>query len=141
MEFKIFGYTMRLEVIIICVLLANVIAIMTWCSCAGGVKEGYHAAAHIAKGTLGYSQGGAAAASDFNNWLWDTTPQDIYSSLKGNVGGPVPLPEGEMVLFAQNKISPECCPSVYSSSTGCVCASPAQMRYLNERGGNHTYGD
>ncbi len=138
MEFKIFGYTMRLEVIILCVLLANVIAIITWCSCAGGVKEGYSAVADIAKGTLGYSQGGASAASDFNNWRWDTTPKDIYPSLKGNVGGPVPLPEGEMVLFAQNKISLACCPSVYSSSNGCVCASPTQMRYLNERGGNNT---
>ena len=141
MEFKIFGYTMRLEVIIICVLLANFISIMTWCSCAGGVKEGFCAAVTAAKKTIDYTMGGVDAASDFNNWRWDTTPKDIYSSLTGNDGGPVPLPEGEMLLFSQNKISPSCCPSVYSSSSGCVCISPKQMKYLNERGGNRTYGE
>ena len=49
-----------------------------------------------------------------------------------------PLKNGEMVIFAKNKFKPECCPSPYSSSTGCVCMTPEQIKYLNTRGGNRT---
>ena len=49
-----------------------------------------------------------------------------------------PLKNGEMVIFAKNKFKPECCPSPYSSSTGCVCMTPEQINYLNTRGGNRT---
>jgi hypothetical protein len=63
---------------------------------------------------------------------------NIYSDLEKNEGGPVPLPEDELLMFDKNKFSPECCPSPYSNSDGCVCASPEQMKYLNERGGNRT---
>jgi hypothetical protein len=49
-----------------------------------------------------------------------------------------PLKNGEMVIFAKNKSKPECCPSPYSTSTGCVCITPEQINYLNTRGGNRT---
>ena len=63
---------------------------------------------------------------------------NIFAKLETNEGGQVPLPEGELVFFNKTKFSPECCPSSYSSSAGCACASPEQMKYLNERGGNRT---
>ena len=49
-----------------------------------------------------------------------------------------PLKNGSLVMFAKNKFKPECCPSPYSSSTGCVCMTPEQITYLNTRGGNRT---
>lgn len=49
-----------------------------------------------------------------------------------------PLKNGEMVIFSKNKFKPECCPSPYSSSTGCVCMTPEQINFLNTRGGNRT---
>lgn len=57
-------------------------------------------------------------------------------------GTPVPLPEGEMFMFADNMASPECCKSsTYSTVDGCVCTTMDQIKYLNERGGNRTaYG-
>ena len=61
------------------------------------------------------------------------------NSLEDNVGGKVPLPEGELLIFAENKFDPKCCPSAYSNSSGCVCATPEQMNYLNTRGGNRTF--
>jgi len=66
-------------------------------------------------------------------------PYNILASLEDNVGGPVPLPEGELLIFKDNKFDPKCCPSFYSNSLGCVCASPEQMNYLNQRGGNRTF--
>ena len=50
---------------------------------------------------------------------------------------PVPLPEGELLLFANTPFKPECCPSAYSNSTGCACMTGKQYNYLIERGGNN----
>ena len=51
---------------------------------------------------------------------------------------PVPLPEGEMLMFERTPFKPECCPNTYSSSDGCACMTGAQYNYLILRGGNNT---
>jgi hypothetical protein len=51
---------------------------------------------------------------------------------------PVPLPEGEMLLFANTPFKPECCPNAYSNSTGCACMTGKQYNWLKVRGGNNT---
>jgi len=50
---------------------------------------------------------------------------------------PVPLPEGEMLLFANTEFKPEYCPNTYSTSTGCAAMTGAQYNYLITRGGNN----
>ena len=50
---------------------------------------------------------------------------------------PVPLPEGEMLLLANNEFSPDCCPNVYSNSSGCACMTVKQANWLRERGSNN----
>jgi hypothetical protein len=50
---------------------------------------------------------------------------------------PVPLPEGEMLMFANTPFKPECCPSTFSTSQGCSCLTSKQYNYLVERGGNN----
>jgi hypothetical protein len=50
---------------------------------------------------------------------------------------PIPLPEGEMVLFAKTPFLPECCPNTYSTSKGCACMTIDQQNYLMSRGGNN----
>jgi hypothetical protein len=50
---------------------------------------------------------------------------------------PVPLPEGEMLLFANTPFKPECCPNTYSNSSGCACLTGPQYNYLILRGGNN----
>lgn len=50
---------------------------------------------------------------------------------------PVPLPEGEMLLFANTPFKPECCPNSFSTSTGCACMTTDQYNYLVMRGGNN----
>jgi hypothetical protein len=41
-------------------------------------------------------------------------------------------------MFAYNRSSPLCCPSTYSTSTGCVCTTPEQRNWLQQRGHNNT---
>jgi hypothetical protein len=50
---------------------------------------------------------------------------------------PVPLPDGETLLFKSTKFAPECCPNTYSSSMGCACMTVDQYNYLIDRGGNN----
>lgn len=51
---------------------------------------------------------------------------------------PVPLPEGEMLMFANTPFKPECCPNTYSNGSGCACMTGGQYNYLIMRGGNNT---
>ena len=50
---------------------------------------------------------------------------------------PVPLPEGQLLMFADTPFKPECCPNTYSNSMGCACMTGAQYNYLQVRGGNN----
>jgi len=50
---------------------------------------------------------------------------------------PVPLPEGEMLMFANTPFKPECCPNTFSNSSGCACMTTEQYNYLILRGGNN----
>lgn len=43
--------------------------------------------------------------------------------------------------FNKNASHVSCCPSVFSNAGGCVCLTSEQSNFLNERGGNRTYGD
>lgn len=38
--------------------------------------------------------------------------------------------------FEQSQFKPECCPSVYSSSSGCLCFDKTTFGILASRGGN-----
>lgn len=49
----------------------------------------------------------------------------------------LPLPEGEMVFFANSEFKPECCPNAYSNSMGCACMTSQDYNYLVTRGGNN----
>lgn len=59
--------------------------------------------------------------------------QDILNRKKQ----PIPLPEGELSMFANTPFKPECCPNTYSNSTGCACMTVGQYNYLIDRGGNN----
>ena len=50
---------------------------------------------------------------------------------------PVPLPEGELLMFANTPFKPQCCPNTYSNSMGCACMTGQQYNYLITRGGNN----
>ena len=49
----------------------------------------------------------------------------------------IPLPEGEMLLFANTEFKPEYCPNTYSTSTGCAGMDQKTYTYLRERAGNN----
>tara|TARA_Y100000389_G_scaffold194254_1_gene223999 strand:+ start:1037 stop:1768 length:732 start_codon:yes stop_codon:yes gene_type:complete len=52
------------------------------------------------------------------------------------VDGDVSSPN-KMFMLANNRSSPNCCPSTFSTSTGCVCTTKKQRDYVNRRGNNN----
>ena len=66
--------------------------------------------------------------------------QPLSAGVKAFLARPqqqLPLPEGEMDFFANAQFKPECCPSTYSTSTGCWCGTSKDYNYLIQRGNNN----
>ena len=48
-----------------------------------------------------------------------------------------PLENGQMNFLANSEFKPDCCPSTYSTSSGCWCGTSKDYNYLVMRGGNN----
>ena len=73
--------------------------------------------------TLAYSKG--------------TTPSAGAEAILNRPRQPIPLPEGELDMFATTKFDGKCCPNAFSTSMGCACMTTGQLDYLHARGGNN----
>lgn len=77
-----------------------------------------------------------------------TTPAQPYDGMSPILGSdPKPVPQkpydmaDEQVQFlAKNKTGADCCPSVFSTDTGCLCLSDAEKSMMSSRGGNRAQG-
>jgi hypothetical protein len=159
MELKLIGYSVRIELVLLFVVIGAIMGAHLFCSCTSFNVNGMSAdVGSVIKETfaqrtmLGSDDYGAPVNYSMDTGVpgasgWENAARD-YANNVGNQdntksgqyykGGPIPLPPGEMLIFADNEVKPECCPSYYSSSTGCVCTSQKQWDYLNQRGGNRT---
>jgi hypothetical protein len=66
-----------------------------------------------------------------------TTPDAGVQAILDRPKQPIPLPEGQLDIFATTPFKPECCPNTFSSSEGCACMTTEQYGYLKNRGGNN----
>ena len=57
----------------------------------------------------------------------------LYSGMGPSITG-VSGDDQNLFMFYRNKSSPECCPSTFTTSTGCVCTTEEQRNYINRRG-------
>lgn len=67
--------------------------------------------------------------------LTDDLTSAYYPSVDGQEGS-----QQRMFMFAHNQVSPQCCPSTYSTDMGCVCTTEAQRNLIAGRGGNAMKG-
>jgi hypothetical protein len=58
---------------------------------------------------------------------------------KPSLNGSEELKNVSNFVLNRNVASPDCCPSVYSTSNGCVCPNKEQNMFIQSRGGNSTY--
>ena len=158
MELKLFGYEARLEIVVACIVIGMVAGLFMFCDCfqysilegmtskdmngkgkkVNDKKEGF---VNLSNNELNiddsYTMGWVQTAKRYASGMGNKNRLNTY---KDNIGTPVPLPEGELFFFTDNKFKPECCPSTYSDSMGCACLSQDQVDYINQRGGNRTLG-
>ena len=61
----------------------------------------------------------------------------VFSDNSALFGPPIDGQEGsakKLFMFANNRSSPNCCPSTYSTSTGCICTTEQQRDFIASRG-------
>lgn len=63
----------------------------------------------------------------------------LISDPNSLMGPPIDGVDGsptKLFMLANNKVSPQCCPSTFSTSTGCLCTTEQQREFINNRGNN-----
>ena len=156
MDISIFGYKLNLEVLILIGVVYLIMVGHTFCGCCNvGLMEGLEVMKKMVKkegfagANTNYGESSAYSLSgdspvDTSSWsapnMTVVSGQPLSKGVKQFMARqpqPVPLPEGEMVLFANTPFKPECCPNTYSNSSGCACMTGEQYNYLTLRGGNN----
>ena len=124
---KIFGMNCSLKCCILCIILGIFIGMNWFCSCV--TKEGMEVAGSALKYAMNEGVPGIKKYGDkkIHN------PSDTFEQVK------VPLPEGQLFFYANNRFDPSCCTrSTVSGSGGCACETVEQINYLKTRGTNNT---
>ena len=115
MEISLFGYKIELEILILICVIYLILVGHTLCGCC-------------------------SFSSPLLEGMVSTAGKPIPAgaqSILDRPEQPVPLPEGELSIFANTDFKPECCPNTYSNSSGCACMTTKQYNYLITRGGNN----
>ena len=124
MQIKLFGFKIefRLHVVLICLALGAVIGSELLCNTI--TREGMETA-------------GAAIDYAMSNGVHEerrkllTNLDNTYEKVQ------IPMPEGQLFLYANNKFSTECCKnSTVSGSGGCACETKEQRDFIASHGGN-----
>ena len=160
MEITLFGFNLNLEILILigviylilvahtiggCCNMPLIMESMTGMDASGNKakKEGF-AGANTNYGESSQYSLGNSSTVDTSSWgqpnLTITPGQPETKAVKAFLAReeqPIPLPEGEMLMFANTKFAPEFCPNTYSNSSGCAAMTGKQISYLNSRGGNN----
>lgn len=145
-------FTFRVEVLILIIFLLWLLWTHVLCSCSkvkvnegflNNIKEGF-----IGGNNISYSAQFANYQNpqkvNTNKWPMPTLtftpgskPSAAVQKIWNRKKQPIPLPKGELDMFATTEFKGECCPNTYSTSTGCACMTVDQYSYLRHRGGNN----
>lgn len=139
MEYKVFGVTINIVNVIICVALGFLICVMIGCDCVN-VKN-------MLKGKEGFVNGSSTLSNSLVtslDSLVGATPAMDAGSVEKKGCNKAPMAasvQGEKMFYLNESdvsYNPSCCPSTYTNSMGCACLTDKQYNYLNSRGGNRT---
>jgi len=152
MDISLLGYKFNLEVLILIGVVYLILVGHTVCGCCNSHKimEGLK---NKKEGFVGANTNFGESSSyslnsnpQFNTSSWFAQDMTVVPGKPLSTGvkdflarkpQPVPLPEGELLLFANTPFKPECCPNTFSNSSGCACMTGEQYNWLIKRGGNN----
>jgi len=145
MNISILGMSISIEMLILIGVIYLIIVVNTVSSCCNmyGGMEGFVGA------NTNYGESSRYSLNNnkpINTASWSqpnltiTPGQPLSSGVQNLLNRPqqqIPLPEGQLSMFANTPFKPECCPNTYSNSMGCACMTVGQYDYLISRGGNN----
>ena len=146
MDISILGYKLNVELLILIGVVYLILVGHTVCGCSSvhGVQEGFDGANTNYGESSSYSLNAAMTPINTGSWnlpnMTVTPGQPLSKGVQDVLNRPeqsIPLPEGELSMFANTPFKPECCPNTYSNSSGCACMTTGQYNYLVTRGGNN----
>ena len=158
MDISILGNKLNVELLILIGVIYLILVGHTICGCSSvsGVKEtltnmfgmfmkeGFVGANTNFGESSHYSLKASMTPIDTASWSLPNMTVTPGQSLSKGVNDvlnrptqPIPLPNGELSMFATTPFKPECCPNTYSNSSGCACMTTGQYNYLVTRGGNN----
>lgn len=156
MIINLLGYKISLEIVILIVVIYLILMVHTLYSCChknkdqikNVHKEGFDGV-NTNYGQPSPYKVGDYSQVDTNSWIQPnllvTHGEPIsagVTDILNRKSQPLPLPEGEMLMFANTPFRPECCPNTYSNSSGCACMTSEQVNFLKLRGmGNVPYSE
>ena len=119
---KVLGVSFDLKTVLISMMIGCLLCCHLLCSCV--TKEGMK----VVGSTLDHVM---------SKGVHSDTYDKIHTPYETTLGPQIPLPEGQMFMYANNDYKPECCKfSSVSSGNGCLCPTKEQNDYINSRGGN-----
>lgn len=151
-------YTFRLEILIFILILSWILWGHLLCSCSKvSMYEGMSMISNFVNNAReGFQSNNIAYSPQYANYKsenlinkvsdWylpnltygkNKPPNKAVKAIWDRKKQPIPLPKGEMYMFATTPFKPECCPNTYTSSMGCACMTVGQYDYLRNRGGNN----
>jgi hypothetical protein len=89
----------------------------------GGAKDNYD--------PIGPFDGVKLSTGNSSSWRY-TAPNEPL------MGPPFTPGPDSLFIFKNNQCKPECCGASFACDGGCVCTTPQQRDYINQRGGNRT---
>jgi len=157
MEISILGHKLNVELLILIGFVYLILVGHTICGCSSvsGVKETLTNIFSMKKESFvgantndgqssRYSLNISMTPIDTSSWslpnMTVTTGEPLSKGVNdvlNRPAQPIPLPNGELSMFATTPFKPECCPNTYSNSSGCACMTTGQYNYLVTRGGNN----
>lgn len=149
MQISIFGYKLDLEILILIGILYLILVGHTVCGCCNmprikKVVENFVGANTNNGMSMEFKDYNVQAQTDISKWGRPSLvvkpgekPDAAVQAILDRPEQPVPLPEGQMLMFATTPFKPECCPTAYSNSSGCACVTSGQYNYLQMRGSNN----
>ena len=144
-------FTFRVEILILIIFLIWLICSHVLCSCSkikisenflNNIKEGF-APNNIAF-TPQFGNFKYPKKIDTNKWPMPTLtftpgvkPDRAVERIWHRKKQPIPLPKGQLDMFATTPFRADCCPNTFSNSMGCACMTVDQYTYLRHRAGNN----
>lgn len=146
MEITLFGHKFRVVILILIVLVFWILfghLLGSCCNMTWGKQEGFTPANTNYGESSNYTLGNYSKVNTYNWGMPNLTVnpgKPINKAVRKILNRDkqqIPLPPGQLSMFANTPFKPECCPNTYSNSSGCACMTDEQYNYLVTRGSNN----